>query len=78
MNTLHHGIVKLCGWVVADVPWVADRSAFVATSALPCVANVVLLSTNFMFVAMRSVTMFRSNVAASARLSSAVAISVVS
>ena len=71
-------MVALFGLVVADEPWVAARSAFVATSALTCVANVVLASTNFLFVAMRSITFFWSAVAASARFSSAVAISVVS
>ena len=68
----------MCGLVISDVPWVAARSAFVATSALTCVTTVVLASTKFMFLAMRSVTMFQSAVAASASLSSAVAISVVS
>ena len=68
----------LCGLCVAVAPWVVARSAFVATSAFTCVANVVLASTNFIFVAMISVTMFRSAVAANSRLSSAVVISVVS
>ena len=67
----------MCGLVVDAAPWVSARSAFVATSAFTCVANVVLDSTNFLFVAMRSVTMFWSAVAANARFSSAVAISVV-
>ena len=71
-------VVALCVLVVDTVPWMAARSAFVATSAFTCVANVVLASTNFLFVAMRSVTMFWSDVAVSAILSRAVAISVVS
>ena len=70
-------MVVLCVLVVDAVPWVTTRSAFVATSAFTCVANVVLVSTNFLFVAMRSVTMFLSAVAVNARLSSAVAVSVV-
>ena len=56
----------------------AARSAFVATSAFTCVVNMVLASTNFLFVAMSSVTMFRSDVAANAIFSSSVDISVVS
>ena len=67
----------MCGLVVDAVPWVVARSVFVDTSALTCVANVVLASTNFLFVAMRYVTIFWSAVAASSRFSSAVAISVV-
>ena len=68
----------LCGLVVDYAPWVAARSAFVATSAFTCVANVVLAYTNFLFVEMRSVTMFRSAFVTNAIFSSAVAISVVS
>ena len=70
-------MVVLCSLFVAAAPWVAARSAFVATSAFTCIANVVLASTNFLFVAMRSVTMFRSDVAANYIFSSAVTISVV-
>ena len=51
---------------------------FVATIDFTCATSVLLVSTNFMFMAIRSATMLRSAVAASAIFSSAVAISVVS
>ena len=73
-----HLVVELCGLVVDAAPWVSVRSVFVATSAFTCVSNVALASTNFLFVAMSSVTMFRSAVAANVRFYSAVAIPVVS
>ena len=60
----------MCGLVVD----VVVRSAFFAASVFTCVDNVVLASTKFLFVAMMSVTMFRSAVTTNSRLSSAVAI----
>ena len=60
------------------VPCVLTSRAFVATRDFICATSAVLVSTNFLFMEMRSATMLRSAVAASARFSSAVSIYVVS
>ena len=60
------------------VPCVLANRAFFATRNFTCTTSAVLVSTNFLFMVMRSATMLRFAVAASAILSSAVGISVVS
>ena len=71
------GIVALGGFW-DSVPCVLDSRAFVATRNFTCATSTIFVSTNFLFMEMRSNTMFQLAVDASARLSSAVAISVVS
>ena len=60
------------------VPCLLASRTFVTTRYFTCVTSALLVSTNFFFMAMRSATMLWSAVAASARFSSDVAISVVS
>ena len=67
-------IVSLGGLVGYVVPCVLASSAFVVTRDFTCATSAVLVSTNFLFMAIRSATMLRSDVAASVRLSSDVAV----